>query len=68
MEFRCKDDPEANSRKPLVGEQRFSLKFPLENGEDLILHCGKETFDRFAEMIGKMMVDDELEASGEQHS
>lgn len=65
MEYRCKDDPEANGRKPLFGEQRFSLKFPLESGEDLILHCGKETFDYFAEMIGKMIVDDEPEATNE---
>lgn len=61
IEYRCKDDPEANGRKPLIGEQRFSLKFPLENEQDLVLHCGKETFDRFAGMIGEMMVDDDKE-------
>lgn len=62
IELRYKDDPEANGRRPQTGEQRFSLKFPLDNGDELTLHCGKETFDRFAEMIGQMIVDDEKES------
>ena len=61
IEYRCKDYPEANGRNPTIGEQGFTLKFPLENGDDLILKCGKETFDRFAEMIGRMIVDDHIE-------
>ena len=63
MEFRCKDDPEANGRKPKIGEQRFTLLFPLENGEDLKLHMGREGMNYFETFIAQMMIDDDNESS-----
>lgn len=59
MELRCKDDPEANGRIPLSGEQRFSLLFPLEDGSGLTVHMGKESMNHFESFIAQMMVDDE---------
>ena len=64
MEYRCKDDPEANGRKAKIGEQRFSLIFPLENGEELKLHMGREGMNHFESFIAQMMVDDQEEVGG----
>lgn len=61
IEYKCKDDPEAQGRVPLKGEQRFTLIFPLENGEELKLHMGKESMNHFETFIAQMMVDDEAE-------
>jgi len=57
-EFKCKDDPEANGRIPFIGEQRFTLVFPLEDGTDLKVHLGKEGINHFASFIANMMVDE----------
>lgn len=62
LEFKCKDDPEANGRKPQRGEQRFTLLFPLENGRELRVSMGREGMNHFESFIAQMMVDD---ASGE---
>ena len=61
IEYRCKDDPEALGRIPVEGEQRFTLIFPLENGDELKLHMGKESMSHFEAFIAQMMVDDEAE-------
>ena len=58
IEFRCKDDPEANGRVPKIGEQRFTLLFPLEDGRNLRLHMGREGMNYFETFIAQMMVDD----------
>jgi hypothetical protein len=58
MDFLCKDDPEANNRIPCVGDQRFTLVFPLENGETLRVHMGLEGFNTFTTFISQMMIDD----------
>lgn len=65
--FRCKDDPEANGRTAQIGEQRFSLIFPLEDGRSLRLHMGREGMNHFETFIAQMMIDDhtELEAKGD---
>ena len=61
LEFKCKDDPEANGRVPQRGEQRFTLLFPLENGDELKLYAGRETMNHFESFIAQMMVDDSNE-------
>lgn len=61
IEYKCKDDPEALGRVPVKGEQRFTLIFPLENGDELKLHMGKESMSHFETFIAQMMVDDEAE-------
>ena len=61
LEFKCKDDPEANGRGPQRGEQRFTLLFPLENGDELKLYAGRETMNHFESFIAQMMVDDSNE-------
>lgn len=58
IEFRCKDDPEANGRAAQRGEQRFTLIFPLEDGMDLKVHMGREGMNHFETFIAQMMVDD----------
>ena len=59
VEFRCKDDPEALGRRPLPGERRFTLLFPLENGDSLKVQMGQESMNYFTGFLGQMLVDDE---------
>ena len=61
IEFRCKDDPEANGRVPQDGEQRFTLVFPLESGDSIKVHMGREGINYFAGFLSEMMVDDAVE-------
>ncbi len=61
IELKCKDDPEANGRIPQLGEQRFTLLFPLEDGSSLRLHMGREGMNHFETFIAQMMVDDNNE-------
>lgn len=65
-EFRCKDDPEANGRVPLKGEQRFSLLFPLENGDSLNVHMGQESMNYFNTFLAQMMFNDAEERDAKE--
>ena len=60
-EFITKDHPEANGRQAQSGEHAYQLLFPLDNGDDLVIHCGDETMTRFSDMIGRMILDDDAE-------
>ena len=62
--LRTKDHPEANGRTPLAGERGYTLTFPLESGASLILKVGAETFERFSDMIGRMIIDEEAGTLG----
>lgn len=64
-EYRCSDDPERQGRKPQIGEQRFTLIFPLDNGDELRLHLGRESMNHFETFIAQMMVDDQAERQAE---
>jgi hypothetical protein len=65
LNFKCKDDPEANGRIPKIGEQRFTLKFPLENGVELQVHMGREGMNHFETFVAQMMVDDSAQPTPE---
>lgn len=57
----CKDHPEANGRTAKSGEHGFTLTFPLADGDQLDVLCGRETLNRFAEMIGSLAIDEDSE-------
>lgn len=59
--YRTKDHPEAGGRTPQSGEHAYSLRFPLDNGMDLLVECGEETLSRFSDMIGRLLIDNEAE-------
>lgn len=65
MEYKCQDDSEANGRIPVVGEQRFTLTFALEDGTQLKIHMGRESLNHFESFIAHMMVDDAEDVSGQ---
>ena len=60
-EFRTRDDPEANGRKPKIGDERWTVTLPLDDGSDLIVRMGRESRD----MIFGMMIAD-CHDSGEE--
>lgn len=58
LEYKCKDDPEANGRAPQKGERRYTLKFPLDNGIELQVHMGNEGMETFRTFLGQEVIDD----------
>ncbi len=63
VEYKCKDDPEANGRIAGTGDQRFTLTFPLENGDELKVHMGREGLNHFADFLGSLAIDEDAERS-----
>ena len=61
--FRCKDHPEANGRKPQFGDIAYFVDFPLEDGDTLRVLCGEESFSRFSDMIGRLLIDNTEETT-----
>lgn len=49
--FTTPDHPEANGRTPQPGERGYTLTFPLDDGGELVIHCGDETVTRFSDQI-----------------
>lgn len=43
--FRTLDHPECNGRKPQIGEQEYTLRFPTEDGKIIIIKMGQKGFD-----------------------
>lgn len=65
--FVTHDHPEANGRKPIEGEQGFSLKFPLENGDLLIVKMGKVGWDTVGQFILDEAIDRPSYSDGSEH-
>jgi hypothetical protein len=61
IDFTCKDSPDAYGRTPQIGEQKYTLLFPLENGDELRVHMGKEGINTFASFVANLMVDEHEE-------
>jgi len=61
LEYRCMDDPEANNRVPTKGDRRYTLKFPLENGDELQIHMGEAGMEAFRMFLGQEIIDDAAE-------
>ena len=45
LKFRTEDHPEANGREPKDGERGYTLRFPLEDGRELVVEIGQRGFD-----------------------
>lgn len=50
-QFRTKDHPEANGRKPEIGDLFWDFKFTLEDGSTLVIQLGKESHESFKALI-----------------
>jgi hypothetical protein len=59
-QFKSIDCPDANGRQPKHGEVMWTLKFPLDNGDTLLVDIGEK--GRYH--IAKMMAQDEADADG----
>lgn len=51
MKLRTTCDPEANGRQPQPDDVRYTLTFPLENGEELVVQMGKKGRDLLLGML-----------------
>ncbi len=63
--FYCKDHPEfgekGKRRVPQPGEHAYTFTFPLNNGNEIKIHCGRETLEKFSDFLGSLMIDEEAE-------
>jgi hypothetical protein len=55
--FRTEDHPEANGRKPQRGESAYTLRFPLDDGRELVVHFGQRGFDTLGQMVIDTLAD-----------
>ena len=58
IELYCEDSPRRPGYEAVVGDQDNRLVFPLHDGLQLRLHCGRETFANFVAMLAAQAVDD----------
>lgn len=53
--FLTDDHPEANGRKPQSGEVEYIMRFPLEDGRELVIRAGQKTFDVHTDLMIDML-------------
>ena len=61
IEYRTKDHPQANGRKAQPGEQQWIIRFPIEDGTELVVRMGKQGRDTFYGMLIAEDTEDERE-------
>lgn len=62
--FRTKDHPEANGRRPQFGEQAWTLRFPLEDGSELVVAMGAKGRQSLLAMLSAEEKDDRAGTGG----
>lgn len=50
------DAPEANGRKPVPGDIGYQLRFPLEDGRELVVKFGKQGFEDITQVLTSMLL------------
>ena len=54
IKYKSADHPEANGRKPQPGDLRWTLSFPLENGDDYLeLEIGRKGREAILDMLNQ---------------
>lgn len=53
--FRTEDHPEANGRKPVAGDKGYTMRFPLEDGRELVVETGQKGFDNLSQIMLDML-------------
>lgn len=49
------DHPEANGITPLAGETEYGLRFPLDDGRELVLRIGEKGFQSLTNLLMDML-------------
>lgn len=57
--FRAKSDREANGRKPIAGDLRYTLSFPLDDGRTLEVQLGPDDMRNVRNVVLQEMIEDE---------
>ena len=55
--YRTEDHPQANGRKPQVGDTEYVIRFTLECGEVLCIKLGKEAWECHTQMVMDMLTE-----------
>jgi hypothetical protein len=53
--LKTEDHPEALGRKPIEGESQYVLRFPLEDGRELVLSVGEKGFQTLTNLLIDML-------------
>ncbi len=62
IRHRASDVPDANGRTPKPGERKWTLSFPLENGDDYLeIEIGKKGREAIRAMLAQEDADDAAE-------
>lgn len=55
IHFRTEDHPMANGRKPQIGDKCYTMRFPIEDGRELVVETGQGGFDSLSQMMLDML-------------
>lgn len=55
--LRTEDHPEANGGKPKVGDAAYEIRFPLEDGRELVVKLGQKGFDKVTDLLMDMLTE-----------
>lgn len=62
--FKASDCPDADGRQPLAGEQKWTLSFPLEGGDDYLeIEVGAKGRAAMLAMLKQEEIDDAAEVA-----
>lgn len=64
VHFRTIDHPEANGRKAKIGDQAYQLRFPLEDGRELVLSYGEPGFQTLTQLLMDMLANAPCHSDG----
>lgn len=57
-EYKSRCHPEADGKKPKVGDQQYSIDIPLEGGDTPNVRLGQGGYDAFRRVFEQMAIDD----------
>lgn len=55
LHARTIDHPQANGRKPVPGDQHYEMRFPMEDGRELVLQMGETGFRQLTDLLLDMV-------------
>jgi hypothetical protein len=55
LELLTEDHPTANGRTPQAGDKEYALRFPLEDGRELVIRMGGQGFETLTQLLMDML-------------
>lgn len=55
--LKCEDDPESHGKKAKSGDVRYEMRFPLEDGRELVVLMGQKGWDHVTQHTLDMLAE-----------